>query len=239
MAEAGLKSDKRGRNIRRTPVRQPITPLGASGTETVLELDRVAKGEKSSDTQEIEEVGTSQQEEEIATTLQHANVAQVEPKKREGEAPKKPLKKDLSWRERASGGHSLPRFEGRLYGDHPSILSFIRDKATRQTHKLNKEVNKSEILAGLIDLLRPVYKSIDFSNTKFERGQSYGPGAEKMRSEVALSFKRAVYEGIISAMLTGEDEVVNEILLSLHDDDRARLVVVLDETRGSASVVNS
>lgn len=120
-------------------------------------------------------------------------------------------------------GHTQPRFEVRLSGDHEKLVEDIQRKAFRETLPANKGINNSEIFGGFLEAIRPFRKSISFTSLDFKRGKLYGDGTEKIKVEVGKSIQRSSFEYFLSAIESGGEEVVVEVLRSLSQEQRERL----------------
>lgn len=120
-------------------------------------------------------------------------------------------------------GHTQPRFEGRLSGDHEKLVEEIQRKAFRESLAANKGINNSELFGGLLEAVRPFRKEIRFTSLDFKRGKLYGDGTERIKVEVGKSIQRSAFEYFLTAIESGSDELVGEVLSSLSEETRQRL----------------
>lgn len=214
---SGLTLDtQRKRIVKRTP-RPQVTVVQAAPVEEQPESELVVEPPKTENHLRPEMQREKEGEPEEVK-------AEVSKKTRKKES-KKPEKKH--WKEGTSGGHRLRRYEGRLHGDHEEIMDYLHDKGAKQTHRLNREIKKPEMLFGFIELIKPFHKKVSFLNTNFERGQMYGPGAERLREEVGTSFKRAAYKYVLTQIGKGKDNLLQAVVDELTDKEKEELMTAI------------
>lgn len=125
-------------------------------------------------------------------------------------------------------GHTQPRFEVRLSGDHEKLVEDVQKKAFRESLSANKGINNSEFFGGFLESIRPYLKSLSFSCLNFKRGKLYGDGTERIKVEIGRSLQRSSFEYFLSAIEAGDNDVVREVLDSLSPERRARVAELIN-----------
>ena len=190
------------------------------------------------------------QEESVSRTIEPSEVqasAPVQPEPAQMEAEEQATSKPKSKKKKAvvkKIGHTQPRFEVRLSGDHEKLVEDIQRKAFRETLPANKGINNSELFGGFLEAIRPFRKNISFTSLDFKRGKLYGDGTEKIKVEVGKSIQRSSFEYFLSAIESGGEEVVGEVLSSLSEDAKQKiasriLTHSIQEEEDERLVVNS
>ena len=147
--------------------------------------------------------------------------SEVAPQQEEGASkPKKP-------------GHTQPRFEARLSGDHGKIVEDLVGRAFRESLRANKGINNSELFGGLLEFVRPLRKKITFTGIQFRRGKLYGDGTERIKVEVGKALRAAALEQLVDDIVAGDDACL-ELLDGLSEQKRRELLRVI-ETNTAAS----
>lgn len=121
-------------------------------------------------------------------------------------------------------GHTQPRFEVRLSGDHEKLVEEIQRKAFKETLPANKGINNSELFGGFLEAIRPYRKDLSFSSLSFKRGKLYGEGTERIKIEIGRIIQRSTFEYLLSAIEAGDDEVVRDVLQNLTPERREKIL---------------
>lgn len=234
-SSAGLADSAKRSRIKRKAVRPPVAGRPFPAPE---------------DKPHEIEAKQEQQVEPVSRTIEPSEVQAPAPVQREPaqmEAEEQATSKPKSKKKKAvikKIGHTQPRFEVRLSGDHEKLVEDIQRKAFRETLPANKGINNSELFGGFLEAIRPFRKNISFTSLDFKRGKLYGDGTEKIKVEVGKSIQRSSFEYFLSAIESGGEKVVGEVLSSLSEDAKQKiasriLTHSIQEEEDDRLVVNS
>lgn len=214
-SEAGLKSSAIQSRIKRRAVRPPVAAQARIGQEIVQDVrgDTPVASEPS-------EVKPLSSDTSIVNEKISPQVKQAPPKATKDREPKK------------KPGHTQPRFEARLSGDHEKIVGELIKRAFSETHPSNKGINNSELFGGFLEFIRPIAKRISFRAIDFKRGKLYGDGTEKIKVEVGRSLKKAALDSLLLAIETG-DPLVLQALSDISDERRNALIMQIAASGGA------
>lgn len=218
---AGLADAAKHSRIKRKAVRPPVAgrPFLAaqeSSPDLALKTNEQSAQEKEVATIEPSEVKIS------VTPLKEVPQSQDSSERQQvAEKPKGKTKKKKTVVKKI--GHTQPRFEVRLSGDHEKLVEDIQRKAFREAHVANKGINNSELFGGFLEAVRPFRKDLSFSRLDFKRGKLYGDGTERIKVEVGKSIQQSTFEYFLSAVESGEDEIVGKVLSSLSKERREKI----------------
>ena len=210
-SSAGLADSAKRSRIKRKAVRPPVAGRPFPAAEEKPHEIEVKQEEPVSRTIEPSEVKVSAPVQAEPVRAETEEQATSKPKSKKKKAVVKKI------------GHTQTRFEVRLSGDHEKLVEDIQRKAFRETLPANKGINNSELFGGFLEAIRPFRKNISFTSLDFKRGKLYGDGTEKIKVEVGKSIQRSSFEYFLSAIDTGGEEVVGEVLRSLSQEQRERL----------------
>ncbi len=215
-SSAGLAASAKRSRIKKRAVRPPVAGRPVAGESKPETEEEAEVKQQEAATIEPSEVEASAEPQPESLESEAAPTEEPSPEKAKSKKKKKAVVKKI--------GHTQPRFEVRLNGDHEKLVEDIQRKAFREALAANKGINNSELFGGFLEFIRPFRKDISFSSLDFKRGKLYGDGTERIKVEIGKSFERASLEYFLSAIESGENGVVSELFQSMAPDRRDKII---------------
>lgn len=222
-SSAGLADSAKRSRIKRKAVRPPVAGRPLQSAQEISSEPAQISREQGSQEAKVPTIEPSEVETPVAPRIESDN-SEVPAEKPDTEKSKSKKKKKTAVKKI---GHTQPRFEVRLSGDHEKLVEDIQRKAYRESLPANKGINNSELFGGFLEAIRPYRKDISFSLLDFKRGKLYGDGTERIKVEVGKSIQRSSLEYFLSAIESGEEGVVGEVLSSLPQERLEKIALKL------------